>query len=734
MNLKVLTTSREIREYLNSFDSTQIIDKVMSIGEFLDKSIIVDGKKFIDDNLRKVYLYKAIKDVDIEKLGINREFMSFFKSSDFILGFFNEVYLERVNLDEVDLADTYIEYNDHLAILKEIYKNYKKLLEDDGFIDKIVIDDFRINKNFLSQFEKIELEVLGYLTKFDLEILKRISEFINIEVSFRVTQYNQNLIKKMFGDSFDKEGDYIIDFASKNVLDFKDLPKKGEIEISYFSDRINQVNFIIASIEEFINEGLRPERIAVILPDEEFGEYLKLFKDKEFNINFAFGDSFRKSNFFIKLKALFEYITTKDKVAYEKIKDIYEEFEKLNNNKEILEFLKNLLSNKEKIIVDEEFYKIEKLLPYIQEDKEKFLHFLIERFKNLSFDDVDGGKVTAMGVLESRGLNFDGVIVVDFNEGVVPNISDTDYFLNNSIRKKTSLPTREDKESLQKNYYYNLFLNSKKIKIAYIKNEENNPSRFLYELGLNEGENRDFYYSEVLYRFSNPKKRFSYDGREFEVKNLTPTSFYDLLVCKRRYYFKYILQIKNEIEEKDNFGTIFHNSIEKVIKEGFNSSDEYFEKLMREILKEKDKKEIFEIRSKWEDKIKKFCEIDYIRAKNYKKVEKFDKYGKKLGDFILNARFDRIDEEFVYDYKTGSKENNIDKDTLQRLFYNYIFEKPAIFYYIKEDNIEDKENNLSPQEAKKELEKRLKNIEFKVEMTDDIKNCKYCEYRFVCGV
>ena len=680
MNLKVLTTSREIREYLDSFDSTQIIDKVMSIGEFLDKSIIVDGKKFIDENLRKVYLYKAIKDVDVEKLGINREFMSFFKSSEFILSFFNEIYLERVNLDEVDLADTYTEYSEHLIILKEIYNNYKKLLEDDGFVDKITIDNFRINKNFLSQFEKIELEVLGYLTKFDLEILKKISEFKDIQICFRVTQYNKNLIKKMFGDGFDKEGNYLIDFSSRKVLDFRKLPKKGEIEVSYFSERINQVNFIIASIEEFVNDGLKPEKIAVILPDEEFGEYLKLFKNKEFNINFAFGDSFRKSNFYIKLNALFEYITTKDKTAYEKIKDIYEEFEKLNSNKEILEFLKNLLSNKEKIVIEEEFYKIEKLLPYLEEDKEKFLHFLIDRFKDFSFDDTDGGKVTAMGVLESRGLNFDGVIIVDFNEGIVPNISDTDYFLNNSIRKRTSLPTREDKESLQKNYYYNLFLNSKKIKIAYVKNEESNPSRFLYELGLSEGENRDFYYSEVLYKFSKPKKRFSYDKREFEVKNLTPTSLYDLLICKRRYYFRYVLKINNEIEEKENFGTLFHNSIEDVIKEGFNTSKEYFEKLMKKILEGKNKKEIFEIRSKWEDKIKRFCEIDFKRAKNYKNVEKFDKYGKKLGNFILNARFDRIDDEYVYDYKTGNRKNNLDKDTLQRYFYNYIFLKPVIFY------------------------------------------------------
>ena len=49
-------------------------------------------------------------------------------------------------------------------------------------------------------------------------------------------------------------------------------------------------------------------------------------------------------------------------------------------------------------------------------------------------DDVRGGKVTVMGVLETRGVRFEAVVIVDFNEGVVPATSSKDQFLNSQVR------------------------------------------------------------------------------------------------------------------------------------------------------------------------------------------------------------------------------------------------------------------------------------------------------------
>jgi len=64
----------------------------------------------------------------------------------------------------------------------------------------------------------------------------------------------------------------------------------------------------------------------------------------------------------------------------------------------------------------------------------------LTRLKGRSEDDVRGGKVTVIGVLETRGGNFDGVIVPDFCDDFVPRRSQKDLFLNTNIRKILVFP------------------------------------------------------------------------------------------------------------------------------------------------------------------------------------------------------------------------------------------------------------------------------------------------------
>ncbi|QCI28700.1 PD-(D/E)XK nuclease family protein [Caminibacter pacificus] len=719
MILKVLTTKRQIREYIKSFDN-QFIPKVVSIGEFLQKAIVVDGKKFIDEDLKRIYLYKAVKDLDIEKLGLNKNFLDFFKNSDLIFGFLNEVYLERVNLDEIDLADTYQEYSEHIALLKEIYVNYKKLLDSEGFVDKITIEDFRINEGFFENIEKIELEVLGYLSKFEREILNKIP--INIEVSFEVTKFNKNLINKMFGDF--KEGRYIIDYHTKNVLFYEEVDRKMDVEVTHFSKRADQANFVFASIEEFVNDGIKPEKIAVILPDENFSEYLKLFdnaNEGKTNLNFAMGDSFVNSEIYKKLKAIYDYISENDEIAYLKCKDYLEEFQ----TSDIFKFIDNNTSEKEKKILDEELYKLKKLNAYLQNHtKQEVLKFILERLSALSFDDVKGGKVTVMGVLESRGADFDAVVIVDFNEEFVPNVNEKDFFLNTSIRRKVNLPTREDKEALQKNYYYTLFT-SKKVKLSFVKNEEKSISRFAYELGIDDGKNGDSYYAEVLYKFSQPEK-VEYQEKFELPKVLYPTTLDILLSCPKRYYLSNILGISNEIEEEEFFGSRFHSIMENIDKLKFSTYLEYYDYIISNLLKDVNKRDYFYIKSVWDDRILEFAKKDFEFLSGNITTEVTKQRPKN--DFILKARYDRIIDNMAFDYKTSTKSQNYEEST-QAEFYKYILPNHKIYFWdiynVKLVEVNPELKNLD------EKLSQIKNISFK---TEDEKNCKYCEFQFSCNL
>jgi len=237
MTLKIFTTSRQIRKWLEDKDN-QFLDKFYTLGEFLDKIIIVDGKKFIDEDLRKKYLFEAIKNIDIEKLGISREFINFFNDSNFIFSFFNELFLEDVDIDKVILSDVYLDYAEHLEILKEIRKNYEKLLDNDGYIDKFLIKDFRINEGLLEDIEKIEMILDGYLSKFDLKILEKIDK--PIEISFSVDKFNKSLIEKSLKIAVDDGYSYVFDFHNKKLQKLDSKINNPKIEVAYFSERLNQ--------------------------------------------------------------------------------------------------------------------------------------------------------------------------------------------------------------------------------------------------------------------------------------------------------------------------------------------------------------------------------------------------------------------------------------------------------------------------------------------------------------
>ena len=745
MNIKIFTTTREIRKWLE-IKNNQFLDKFYTIGEFLEKIIVVEKKVFIDNYLRKKYLFEAIKNIEIEKLGISRDFLNFFYDSDFIFSFFNELFLEEVEIDKIILNDIYLDYEEHLVILKEIKNSYENLLKKDRYIDKFLIKEFKINEGLLKNVEKIEIFLDGYLSKFDLKVLSQIN--IEIEIYFNVDKFNKSLVKKMFNIEVEEDFRYKFNFKNKRLQKLKQIKKNPNINVTYFSDRINQIDFVFANIARMVEAGIEPSKIAVILPDESFSEFLELF-DEYKNLNFAMGKSFTKSNLFIKLNSIYEYLINQDEISFAKCSDFYEDFLRLD----LVEFVLNLADSKEKSLIAEELFKLDRFRDKFS-DKKEFLFFILERFKKIRIDDVYSGKITCMGVLESRGVEFDGVILIDFNEEFVPKVSENDLFLNTFIRKLASLPTKIDKENLQKHYFYQLINNAKEVAISFVKNEESQASRFLYELGLDSGVSGDNIYNNITINFSKEKKIFKYNEKFKIIYPLYPTKLKTLLECPKKYYFSEILKIKDETEDEKNFGNIFHNAIAKVVKNKSNLKNEldYFKRLLEEITAQiSDKKLLFEILVKYEESLKKFCKIDFIDMMSSTNLVEFKVEPFIFEDKGLCFRADRIDikndEIVLIDYKTSKKAELNEK---------YIYEFQTTFYYLwAKQNYPDKKIKtiiFDIIEAKKIegilkvelLSKILKNLPTNTYEAKDIEFgekiikkaseiCKWCEYNVACG-
>ena len=121
-------------------------------------------------------------------------------------------------------------------------------------------------------------------------------------------------------------------------------------------------------------------------------------------------------------------------------------------------------------------------------DSLRDFYFDILKNQNLSLvGDLDS-KVQIMGLLESRAIDFDKVIICSANEGILPKNSYLSTFLPYDLRKKFDLPSIEEADSRVSYDFYRLLHRANDIHITYNSSpdgiDSGEKSRFVYQLEL----------------------------------------------------------------------------------------------------------------------------------------------------------------------------------------------------------------------------------------------------------
>ncbi|OFY44041.1 MAG: hypothetical protein A2X18_07930 [Bacteroidetes bacterium GWF2_40_14] len=193
-----------------------------------------------------------------------------------------------------------------------------------------------------------------------------------------------------------------------------------------------------------------------------------------------------------------------------------------------------------------------------------------------------------MGVLETRALDFDNVIICSMNDGTFPSKSPVSSFIPYNLRKGFGLPDNEFKDGVTAYHFYRLIYRAKKIFLLYdtrsegLKNGEK--SRFIqqlkyhYQVPINEsittftiGSNK----REAVVIEKNPALvqrigELFYKGGE---RGLSASSINTYLDCPLKFYFQYVKGVEEEESvsegvEADTFGSIFHKAME-LLYDGF---------------------------------------------------------------------------------------------------------------------------------------------------------------------
>ena len=764
--LHIYPTSRALREVSSKYkEQNSFLPTLMRMDEFEKRSILLKGSIEVDKLQRILLLREAANFTEFKDLKLELSLIKFFTKSDAIFKFFEELASENVDFKNLAEADAYAEFISHLEILERLLLNYKKLLDKNGFIDKVFIpNSYTLNHGFLNNFDTIEVHLEGYLSHFELSLLNEVAQSVSLNIYYTTSKFNQKMQDRFkdIGINLPNNSHLHFSLTDKKILNTQNNSEHIEAKVFCVEEREEQIAMVFKEIELLVQSGLNPEEIVLILPDENFKEHFMLF-DSHNNLNFAMGYDYSRGKTYKYLDALYKYwqsFDDKSKNLLEVYRLKVEDIGKFTPTKKVKypEFFAMLetlgLKEKEKSKsyerVEEKYIHFIKVLETQELSLKEWLFLWLKSLSKVTLDDVRGGKITVMGVLETRGISFDAVVIVDFNEGVVPASSSKDQFLNSSVRAFANLPTKNDREALQKQYYKRVLEQAKKAIILYTSSDNKLPSKFLYELGLDSTSQTQTQFN-LLYNQKSKLIEAESKVVEFDPLNTTwsASRLKIFLECKYQYYYRYILKIEQKQQEEMSEGQFLHLVLEKLFNENsyYDSRDEMQKNL--DILIDtlhplKGAKAQYQ-KLLWREKLKGFVEtqINHFQAQ-WRVISREQEFQANINGLEFKGRIDRLDQSqtatLVLDYKSGRvekepKELNPEKITdfqmpiyyelLKGKYQNISLAYLKIFENGKMQEVQHLEQRVEL--LKEHIETLKKSTSFIVQKCDESKKCRFCE-------
>jgi len=202
----------------------------------------------------------------------------------------------------------------------------------------------------------------------------------------------------------------------------------------------------------------------------------------------------------------------------------------------------------------------------------------------VSFEGEPLGGLQIMGVLESRVLDFDTVIVTSVNEGSFPAGKSSNSFIPHDVKRELGLPTYKEKDAIYTYHFYHLLQRAQKIFLLYNTESEGldagEKSRFITQLEIEtQAAHRithEIWNAPVPDGNAQPtviEKSPAVQARlrEIATSSFSPSALTTYIRNPIEFYFRRILRIReaDEVEENiavNTLGTIIHGTLESLYR------------------------------------------------------------------------------------------------------------------------------------------------------------------------
>jgi CRISPR/Cas system-associated exonuclease Cas4 (RecB family) len=206
-------------------------------------------------------------------------------------------------------------------------------------------------------------------------------------------------------------------------------------------------------------------------------------------------------------------------------------------------------------------------------------------FQTVPFRGEPLSGLQVMGILETRVLDFDNLLILSMNEGIFPHTAPPNSSIPYNIRKGFGLPTIDNQDSIFAYYFYRLIHRANNVTLVWSSSDASKQagemSRFLHQLyyeypGIVQN---DTYVQtagikaapEIHSEKNKDVMLLLSEYLEGGKLALSPSALSTYIECPLRFYFKYLAgakEPKNISEELDPriFGNLFHQTVEALYK------------------------------------------------------------------------------------------------------------------------------------------------------------------------
>ena len=213
--------------------------------------------------------------------------------------------------------------------------------------------------------------------------------------------------------------------------------------------------------------------------------------------------------------------------------------------------------------------------------------------------------IQIIGVLETRALDFDNILFLNVEEGVVPRMSKDNSFIPYYLRKYYGLPTNDEQTEIYAYNFFRLLRRAKRVTMMYSDAQtaegQKTMSRFAMQMMASERfkiecfrladrsalpaqptDEEKVKRLQSLTQWNNYKEKLNaaraanpnllLKGSMFNAPSLSPSAINSFMTCRMKFFIRYLLDIP-EPESTDNLlqnneiGTLIHHSVQNAYEE-----------------------------------------------------------------------------------------------------------------------------------------------------------------------